>query len=91
MDCLKTGDDWKAHTYYKYIPKIQKYSINAQESFYVFGMRKQLDKSELFKPDEFLFESVFKQPEGKEEYPISTGVKNESAIPFYYPKFTRWT
>jgi hypothetical protein len=90
-DCLKTGSDWKAHTYYKYVPKIQKFNLPNEGTVYIFGVKAQLDKNELFKPDEFLFESVFKQPESKEEYPISTGVKNESAIPFYYPKFTRWT
>ena len=75
----------------KKTPKISSVKISEKESLYIFGVRKQLDKDEQFKPDEFLFESVFKQPESKEEYPIQTGDKNVSAIPFYYPKFTRIT
>ncbi|CBY32003.1 unnamed protein product, partial [Oikopleura dioica] len=90
--CFEAADKFRAHTYYRQVPKLQTIrSPDNGEFIHFFAMRVQLNKDQLFTPDDVQFESVFKQPELKEEYPISTGVKNESAIPFYYPKFKRIT
>jgi hypothetical protein len=89
---LSTKATWRQHEFTKLVPKLTTIpgeELKAEEDQEIyFGIERSLDPTELFNPSEFVFESVFKDPENNER-PISNGKKHESFIPFYNPDFQR--
>lgn len=90
---LISKTDFRQHQVYKDVPALtpipheDKKSEDDQDIY--FAYEKNLNPTDKFNPNKFVFESVFKDPENDQEKPISNGKKSESFIPFYSPQFKR--
>ncbi|CAG5104698.1 Oidioi.mRNA.OKI2018_I69.chr1.g1462.t2.cds [Oikopleura dioica] len=86
---INSGDaeaPWKAHTLKVTTPIISPCPEDDKKKY--IWMKHTLDPEDIVDPKNYIMESVFCEP-GKSEKPVSTGVKGEGVLPFFYPRMTR--
>ncbi|CAG5096498.1 Oidioi.mRNA.OKI2018_I69.XSR.g14646.t1.cds [Oikopleura dioica] len=85
---LYGSDTFKAHSFDEAVASV---TMDTEDERYGYiWMDLKLDPKSTVEVKDYILEAAYCEP-GKEEKPLSTGVKGEGVIPFFYPRFTRKT